>query len=238
MLLHDRYLRVQRTTDLDSLLSASLAFARWLGFDKVSVFAGLESARGDPTFFCVDNAPSGFHEIMDRPGHGKRDPVMQHCKRSSLPVVWSQATYTSAGRGDMWEEQAVYGYKNGICVALHLPAGRHVCVGFDRDDSLPRCEEEVARLAAELQLFAVHAQDAAVRILLPSESTVKNGLSPRECEALKWTLEGKTAWEVGCILGISEQTAVRHLHRASQKLECVNKHHAAVKALRLGFIHF
>lgn len=49
-------------------------------------------------------------------------------------------------------------------------------------------------------------------------------------------MEGKTAWEVGQILAISEQTAARHLNRAVRKLDCANKHHAVVKALRLGLI--
>jgi len=61
-------------------------------------------------------------------------------------------------------------------------------------------------------------------------------LSSRELEALRWTMDGKTAWEVGTILGISERTAVLHLNNAMRKLECVNKHQAVLKALRLGLI--
>ena len=49
-------------------------------------------------------------------------------------------------------------------------------------------------------------------------------------------MEGKTAWELGRILGIAEQTAVRHLYNASHKLGCVNKHQAVLKALRLELI--
>jgi DNA-binding CsgD family transcriptional regulator len=49
-------------------------------------------------------------------------------------------------------------------------------------------------------------------------------------------MEGTTAWEVGSILGIGEQTAVRHLNNAAHKLNCVNKHQAVVKALRLGLV--
>jgi DNA-binding CsgD family transcriptional regulator len=61
-------------------------------------------------------------------------------------------------------------------------------------------------------------------------------LTERELEALRWTMEGKTAWEVGSILGISEQTAVRHLSNATRKLGSVNKHHAVVTAMRLGLL--
>jgi DNA-binding CsgD family transcriptional regulator len=61
-------------------------------------------------------------------------------------------------------------------------------------------------------------------------------LTPRELECLQWTMQGKTAWEVGKILGISEQTAARHLNNATRKLDCTSKHQAVLKALRLGLI--
>ena len=37
-------------------------------------------------------------------------------------------------------------------------------------------------------------------------------------------MEGKTAWEVGAILGISERTAVLHVNNAMHKLGCTSKH--------------
>jgi DNA-binding CsgD family transcriptional regulator len=61
-------------------------------------------------------------------------------------------------------------------------------------------------------------------------------LTRRELECLRWTSLGKTAWEVGRILGIAEHTAARHLHHASKKLGCVSKHQAVSRAQRLGLI--
>jgi DNA-binding CsgD family transcriptional regulator len=74
--------------------------------------------------------------------------------------------------------------------------------------------------------------------LLVCESTPPDhrDITPRELECLRWTAEGKTAWEVGQILGISAQTAARHLSNVTRKLECVNKHQAVVRALRLKLI--
>ena len=87
------------------------------------------------------------------------------------------------------------------------------------------------------QLFAVMAQDAALRILAPAPPPDDTpSLTPRELECLRWTMDGKTAWEVGSILGISERTAVLHVNNAMHKLGCVNKHQAVLKALRLGLI--
>lgn len=81
-------------------------------------------------------------------------------------------------------------------------------------------------------------EEGVGRVVLASEPQSEEfpPLTQRELEALRWTMEGKTAWEVASILGISEQTAVRHLSNATRKLRCVNKHHAVVTAMRLGLL--
>ena len=154
-----------------------------------------------------------------------------------MPIIWDQATYAERGLGDMWEHQARYGYRNGIAMALHMPDGRHFFFAVDRDQPVPPDSAELTRLVADLQLFAVHAQEAALRILTPAMALQSTpSLTPRELETLRLTMEGKTAWEVGNLLGISERTAALHVNNATHKLDCVNKHQAVLKALRLGLI--
>ena len=122
-------------------------------------------------------------------------------------------------------------------MALHMPEGRHFVLGVERDAPLPDDARELNRLVADLQLFAVHAQDAATRVLFPGPSASdRPALTPRELEALRWTMEGKTAWELGAILGITERTAVLHVNNAMHKLGCTSKHQAVLKAMRLGLI--
>lgn len=221
----------------DELLAEVVGFAKRLGFQTVDAMVVVDHFRGEPEFIWVNNAPADYRELATDLDGARRDPVMQHCKRASVPIIWNQDTYTSAGQGEMWEEQARFGYRTGITLALHLPEGRHFCIGVDRDRPLPRSAEEVTRMVADLQLFAVHAQDAAMRVLLPPAPQFDfPSLTPRELEGLRWTMEGKTAWEVGNILGISERTAVLHVNNATHKLGCVNKHQAVLKALRLGLI--
>jgi DNA-binding NarL/FixJ family response regulator len=68
-----------------------------------------------------------------------------------------------------------------------------------------------------MQILVAHAVDAALRLLVPSGVTCDIPLlTPREKECLRWTMDGKTAWELGKILGITEQTAVRHLKAMSR----------------------
>jgi DNA-binding CsgD family transcriptional regulator len=90
---------------------------------------------------------------------------------------------------------------------------------------------------ALFQLFATCAIDSIVTVLGQEEAlTPECPLSARELEVLQWTLAGKTAWEVGAILGISQGTAAQYVNHAARKLGAVNKHQAALKALRLGWI--
>ncbi|RQP24297.1 helix-turn-helix transcriptional regulator [Piscinibacter terrae] len=193
------------------------------------------SDRGSD-FLFVSNTPLEASELDDRE-YNQCDPVLQHCKHSTRPIVWNQNTYTEAGLGWRWEWQARFGFHSGVALALHLPQKRHFFFGIDCDQPLPSDSREVARMTAELSLFTVYAQDVALKVLLPPEPEVDPPkLTRRELEGLMWTMEGKTAWEVGKILSISEQTAVRHLVNAARKLDCINKHQAVVKAMRLGLI--
>jgi DNA-binding CsgD family transcriptional regulator len=61
-------------------------------------------------------------------------------------------------------------------------------------------------------------------------------LTPREAEALLWVAEGKTAWEAGTILGISEATANAHITKAADKLRASNRPHLVTRAFVLGIL--
>jgi DNA-binding CsgD family transcriptional regulator len=232
------YSAVMQAKNRDEFHAEIVRFAHGLGFNTVSAITVIDHGLNNSDFIVVDNTPAAYVDSADDRDSARRDPVMQHCKRHSVPIIWSQQTYAESGVSEIWERMSGYGYRTGIAMALHLPEGRHFQFGVDRDQALPNDPRELQRIVADLQLFAVHAQDAALRLFLPAAlQPERPALTPRELEALRWTMEGKTAWEVGAILGISERTAVLHVNNAMHKLGCVNKHQAVLKALRLGLIH-
>jgi DNA-binding CsgD family transcriptional regulator len=234
-MLQSKYLAVMETQSKPEFREALIHFTQDLGFQTVSATMVLDHMLGQPEFITVDNTPEAFRLQFANSNNGRRDPVMQHCRHKSLPIIWERTTYAQHGQADLWEEQARFGYCYGVAMALHMPDGRHFFIGVDRDQPMPSDSAELTRLVADLQLLTVHAQEAAARILIPSSPAVGAvSLTPREMEALRWTMEAKTAWEVGNILGISERTAVLHVNNAMHKLGCVNKHQAVLKALRLG----
>jgi DNA-binding CsgD family transcriptional regulator len=231
------YTSVLEAKTRDEFRGEVVRFAQNLGFETVSAVAVVDSPDRQAQFFSVHNTPDAFLDVADNPDVGQLDPVMQHVKRYSMPIIWDQGTYTSKSLGPMWEEQAQFGYRTGICLALHLPDSRHFVIGVDRSVAMPKHADDLSRMVADLQLFAVHAQDTAMRLLIPDVvAEERPRLTPRELETLRWTMEGKTAWEAGAILGISERTAVLHINNAMHKLNATNKHQAVLKALRLGLI--
>jgi DNA-binding CsgD family transcriptional regulator len=236
-MLQGDYLSILEAKTREEFRGVVVRFANSLGFDTVSAMTVVDNLGGKPEFVTVDNTPSGYQDVFIDPSVGRRDPVMQHCKRQTVPIIWGQKTYLKNDAIDLWETQAQFGYRNGIAMALHMPEGRHFIFGVDRDQALPVAGSELTRMVADLQLFAVHAQDTALRVLVSAPLRPEcPALRPRELEVLRWTMDGKTAREIGELLAITERTVVLHLQGAMQKLECNSKHQAVLKALRLGLI--
>ncbi|WP_407308839.1 response regulator [Desulfosporosinus sp. SB140] len=72
-----------------------------------------------------------------------------------------------------------------------------------------------------------------------SHPPVKNtcGLSERELEILHYVVRGSSNREIGTALFISEKTVKNHLSSIYRKLEVEDRTQAALKAVKLKFIH-
>ena len=57
-----------------------------------------------------------------------------------------------------------------------------------------------------------------------------------EIECLRWAAEGKTGWEIGKLLGISERTVVFHVENAARKLGVFGRRQAVARAIALQLI--
>ena len=237
-IMRPQYLSVWEAQTEDDYRAQIIKFGRALGFDTVSASCVVDHSLTSTQFFSVDNTPEAYRTLYDDPVTWKICPVMQHCKYSPIPIVWDQGTYVSKGRGQLWEEQARFGYKYGIALALHFPGDRHYFIGVDRDKTLQDKFGQLTRIVADLQLFAVYAQEAGFRLFCRPIDEPSTGvrLTLRELEVLRWTMDGRTAWEIGEALNISERTAVFHLQNATKKLGCKTKFQALLKAIRLGLL--
>ncbi|MCC8948173.1 helix-turn-helix transcriptional regulator [Bradyrhizobium sp. Arg62] len=62
------------------------------------------------------------------------------------------------------------------------------------------------------------------------------GLTSKETQCLTWCKEGKTNWEIGEILSISEKTVEFHLGNAMRKLGAANRISAVIAGIKRGVI--
>ena len=65
----------------------------------------------------------------------------------------------------------------------------------------------------------------------------KSSLTPHEIETLTWIARGKSRWEAGVILGVSEDTVKARLEKCRQKLDASNTTHAIAIALLHGLLN-
>ena len=61
-------------------------------------------------------------------------------------------------------------------------------------------------------------------------------LSNREKEVIQWMCRGKTNWEIGQLMNISEYTVKNHVSKILKKIEASNRQHAVAKALEMGLV--
>lgn len=112
---------------------------------------------------------------------------MQHVKRPHLPIVYDESTYWRAGAADLREVQAPRGYRAGMVLALHLPDGRHLVLGVDRDQNVPENSGDRLRLLSILQLAAACTLEPAIRYLSGGPAATKAPqLTAREQEVWRW----------------------------------------------------
>jgi DNA-binding CsgD family transcriptional regulator len=184
-------------------------------------------ATNFPSHWCNRYFERKYYEI---------DPVVRRTPTFSGPFLWDQLVdccQLQASEQLVLEESREAGLKHGISVPLFGPAGRVSVVSFassfDDADPLQRMRH--------LNALAWQFHIAFAEIAPPAgQSNAKVELSAREKDCLRWTAEGKSSWDIGMILSISENTVNFHLKSAMRKFGTTNRTVAVVRAIRMNLI--
>ncbi len=233
-----RCLEVLHARSVKEFSQRLVAFIHSVGLGTVGATVITDHSLGLTEFQSVTNAPEGYLADFQDLSQARLDPVSQHCKHSYMPIVWDQDLYVANGRADFWEHQAAFGIQSGISVALHLPRGRHFLFGVDCHRKKCGSERESRALAADIHVFAGYAQAAAFDLCTPYEHGSDNSkLAKGELDALRWSMDGLSNWEVGREMGLSETEVMLRLRRSMTKLGCANKYELALRAIRLGLVN-
>jgi LuxR family quorum sensing-dependent transcriptional regulator len=167
----------------------------------------------------------------------RNDPARLHMTRSVEPYSWRQMAACDAYSKDQKNivyEASEFGMKSGMIFPMPgLRSGPAMVTIAGENDDLSH--EDVMRLhMAAIYTHAVVRKLSGAR----KEQSQIASFSARERECLQWYAAGKSEWEIGEILSISEKTANTYLERAKQKFGVATRKQAIVAALRGGVIQY
>lgn len=91
----------------------------------------------------------------------------------------------------------------------------------------------VAHLAPAIYQRALALEDGRS---VGGRDKARGNLSRREADCLKWAAAGKTTWEIGAILGISEHTVAVHLRHVNRKLNVSSRAQAVAEAMKRNLL--
>lgn len=221
----------QRAHSLEDIhhLSAALAAEAEADYFLHAMLVPLSLVK--PKVQIISGFPPAWRAHYNQQGYMAIDPTIRHCLRKVTPITWDTVGDTPRTCAFM-TEAAEHGLKSGVSIPLHGQCGESgmLSLAYDRD-------HKASRRSLQQGLPLIHAvlpylHETALRLCTIGVEIGFNGnLTPREKECLLWTAEGKTAWEIGIILSITERTVVAHLQAAAQKLGVVNRSHAVARAV-------
>lgn len=159
----------------------------------------------------------------------RRDPVAVASVVCKAPFTWKEARLCAKQLGSAGDrimmEAADVGLKDGVCVPIPVRNAVAGCISLAGEAPITEkaALEPVNVLsltfASRLQLLVDHGRPKGLT------------LSDREREVLTWVADGKTAWEISRILGISDSTVNKHIAGAMRKTGSVTRAQAVAKAL-------
>ncbi|MEX3010305.1 autoinducer binding domain-containing protein [Hoeflea sp. TYP-13] len=169
------------------------------------------------------------------------DPVADLAKRMTRPFYWGQGRFLRRFKKPqrrVFDEAKSFDITYGLAIPVRGPDGElgvFNVISSNKQHLFDVTRQEHSRLFSAA--FDTHELVMKEQLKRQEHLDAAIELSIRERECLSWTLEGKTAEDIAVILGLSVSTVNHHASTATHKMNGLNKHHAAVKALRRGLIH-
>jgi LuxR family quorum sensing-dependent transcriptional regulator len=220
-----------RLNDPETIFARLAGYLGRYGFTSFLV-SGLPSQRErlEP-YILLNGWPTGWFERYTAVNHYRHDPCVRHCFSTIEPFAWSELPpdLVEGQEAQLVMNEAVeFGLAEGLCIPLHDVYGSQAVVTMaGRQVELTPSARRMVHLAP---LYAYGAAERSVRI--PAHHKDDSRLTVRERDVMRWIAEGKTFWEIGKILGISEATVNDHMRHIRAKLGTRNATHSLAEALR------
>lgn len=181
-----------------------------------------------PRVITLTNFPTAWVDLYHQ---GRSDPILAYCFSNTAPVLWSELEHLDGYQACL-DLGRRYGLRRGLTVPLNPPSGQTALLSLaSADDD----DHRLGNLLSTAGIFSQYLFDAYIRID-KIENPKVNQLTSRELECVFWACEGKTAWEMAHIVGVSERTVNFHLTSVIKKLGASNRQHAVAKAVMYGLV--
>ncbi|WP_018320874.1 LuxR family transcriptional regulator [Bradyrhizobium sp. WSM2793] len=221
--------RLAESTDRDAAQQSMADMAAALNLSCFAYLALPHEPGGAPKLISTYPPPWTGHYLQHR--YQSFDPVVRWAIRHTHPFQWGLGLgppVTSESERDLFEEAAKFGIRCGFTIPIHDNEGGIAAVTFATNERRIDFERLINENTQVLQVVAILFHAHARRMSGSDRAVGGVLLSPREFECLEWSSRGKSAWEIGNILGISRGTAAFHLDNARAKLGVRTIRQAAV----------
>lgn len=226
--------RMQKALTEQQLFEVIKAEAQRIGFTHCAYGLRLPLRFTEPKTVMLNTYPEEWQQRYVSEGYLAIDPTVQHASKSLLPLVWTEDVFSKTQ--EFWEDARAHGLQYGwaqSCVDMQGIRGMLTLARHAEQLS----EEELKENGYQMVWLTQVAHQCMCNLisarLLPETAI---SLSMREKDVLRWTAEGKTSGEIADIINITERTVNFHIARSMEKLNCVNKTAATVKAALLGLL--
>lgn len=192
-----------------------------------------------PDIIRLHDYPQAWVDHFDRHRLSLSDPVHRASLRTTAGFRWNRLPHLiqmTPGDLRLLDMASEHGLSDGFTVPANVIGEAMGCcsfaVGPGRD--LPVDALQWA------QLVGTAAFESARRIWLAGavQPDPRPRLTDRQRDCLIWAARGKTAWETSRILGICEETVVRHLKQARDRYGVEKQTSLLIRALFDGIISF
>lgn len=228
----DVVVRITAEKTIPGVWRTYLAAARVAGLSYgMAFFLPRNRSLGVTAF--ADDFPQGWLGNYIAKGYQADDPLMARNEAALTPFTWSMAEWEDAPQPirQRWrDDNEAAGVHAGLTIPDRSAGDFKMITLCGANDDLDPRDRAALHFAGLEALSRMH--ELGVR---PQQATLP-ALTQRERECLQWIAEGKSDWEIGCILSISEKTVNTHVEHAKRKMGATTRAQAVVLALRTGAV--
>lgn len=234
--------RVETPAELDSLVADITAE---MGFDYYALIHHVDltpmdaalTHMADGSMVALTNYPDKWVETYLKRNIVANDPILLASDRSAIGFRWEDVPKlipVTAAHREVCEAAGRAGLVHGFTIPAHVPGEANGSCSFAlrAGRTLPEANLLMAQLVGSFAFQA--ARSMVTRARAAAIRRVK--LTPRQLECLRLVARGKTDWEIGQILGISEESVKYHVKQARERYDVPTRVQAAFRSVYDGQI--